>query len=35
MSFTTSSTLRVLTKGYLNRKPLKAKKRKKVKKKKR
>lgn len=33
MGITTSSSLRVLTKGYINRKPLKAKKRKKKKKK--
>jgi hypothetical protein len=33
MGITTSSSLRVLTKGYINRKPLKAKKQKKKKKK--
>tara|TARA_R110002020_G_scaffold192326_1_gene392474 strand:- start:2348 stop:2452 length:105 start_codon:yes stop_codon:yes gene_type:complete len=33
MGITTSTSLRVLTKGYINRKPLKAKKRKKKKKK--
>lgn len=34
MGITTSTSLRVLTKGYMNRKPLKANKRKKRKKKK-
>ncbi len=33
MGITTSTSLRVLTKGYINRKPLNAKKRKKKKKK--
>jgi hypothetical protein len=34
MSYTTSTTMRVLTKGYINKKPLKAKRRKKLKRKK-